>query len=62
MDADEVTNVVKDLMRTVSLVNEGVAETFQIGVHIPPHLTGITSIIGPESDVRLDWQNGDKAF
>ena len=54
--------VVKELMRTVSQANEGVAPTFQIGVHIPPHLTRITGIIGPESDVRLDWQNRDKAL
>jgi hypothetical protein len=47
------------LMKTVSAVNEGVAETFQLGLHVFPTPRFVSTIIGP--DCEFAWESGDSA-
>jgi hypothetical protein len=54
--------IAQELMERVSSVNEGVAETFQIGVHIVPWLTGISSIIKRDEEMTFDWDDGTGAI
>jgi hypothetical protein len=62
--ADVVTNaahqigVIGAVMKRVSGVNDGVAETFQIGLHIFPGTTMVSTIIGP--DMEIEWESTDE--
>lgn len=47
------------LMKTVSAVNEGVAQTFQLGLHVFPMPKFVSTIIGP--DCEFTWESGDTA-
>jgi hypothetical protein len=51
--------VARDLMERVSLANDGVAKTLQLGVHIYPFLTGTTGIIQADGEISFEWSNGD---
>ena len=46
-------------MKTVSAVNEGVAETFQLGLHVFPTPRLVSTIIGP--DCEFTWESDDSA-
>ena len=49
------SKVVAELMRRVAAVNDGVCETFQLGVHLFGGGLGLSSLIGPDGEYTWRW-------
>jgi hypothetical protein len=47
--------VVGELMSRVAAVNDGVAPTCQLAVHVAPYIVGISGLIGDGSPFTMDW-------
>jgi hypothetical protein len=48
------------VMAEVSEINEGVAPTFQLGIHAVPWQLGVSSIIGPDGEHSWTWAGDNR--